>query len=125
MNLLLDTHALLWALTDEKQLSRRARTVITSPRNRVHISAASIWEISIKKTLGMLPASIDLEEILSRSGFEALEINIKHAMLAGELPKHHEDPFDRMLIAQAIVEKLTLVTRDAAFDAYGVQLLEC
>jgi len=122
MRLLLDTHALLWWLADEG-LSARARDAIADPDNLVAVSSASAWEISIKKALGKLAAPDDLHEVLRAGGFTALPISVDHAMAAGRLARHHEDPFDRMLIAQALAEGLTVVTRDKRFDAYGVGLL--
>lgn len=122
MRLLLDTHALLWWLADEG-LSARAREAVADPANLVAVSAASAWEISIKKALGKLAAPDDLEHQLEAGGFEPLPISVAHAAAAGHLPRHHEDPFDRMLIAQALAEGLTVVTRDKRFDDYGIPLL--
>jgi PIN domain nuclease of toxin-antitoxin system len=122
MRLLLDTHALLWWLADEG-LSARAREAVADPANLVAVSAASAWEISIKKALGKLAAPDDLEHQLEAGGFEPLPISVAHAVAAGHLPRHHEDPFDRMLIAQALAEGLTVVTRDKRFDDYGIPLL--
>lgn len=122
MRLLLDTHALLWWLADEG-LARPARDAIAEPANEIAVSAASAWEISIKKALGRLDAPDDLEPQLEASGFDALPITIAHGLAAGALPRHHEDPFDRLLIAQARIEGLTIVTRDARFKEYDVALL--
>jgi PIN domain nuclease of toxin-antitoxin system len=122
VRLLLDTHALLWWLADES-LSAQARDAIADPANLVMVSAATAWEISIKKALGKLAAPDDLEHQVQAGGFTALPISIAHGIAAGQLTRHHEDPFDRMLIAQAIVEGLTIVTRDKRFDDYGVALL--
>jgi PIN domain nuclease of toxin-antitoxin system len=122
VRLLLDTHALLWWLADEG-LSGQARDAIADPANLVAVSAASAWEISIKKALGKLSAPDDLELQVQTGGFVPLPISIRHGIAAGQLPHHHEDPFDRMLIAQAVAEGLTIVTRDKHFDAYGVPLL--
>ena len=122
MRLLLDTHALLWWLADES-LPARTREAIADPVNLVAVSAASAWEISIKKALGKLAAPDDLADQLEAGGFEPLPISVAHAIAAGHLPRHHEDPFDRMLIAQALAEGLTIVTRDKRFDDYGVPLL--
>jgi PIN domain nuclease of toxin-antitoxin system len=123
MNLLLDTHALLWWLDDSRALSRRARSAIGEGRNIVCVSAATAWEISIKQALGKLEAPEDLEEALSVNRFYPLPIAVTHAISAGRLPRHHDDPFDRMLIAQAQLERLTVVTHDRRFQAYGVPLL--
>jgi PIN domain nuclease of toxin-antitoxin system len=122
VRLLLDTHALLWWLADEG-LTAQARDAIADPANLVMVSAASAWEISVKKALGRLAAPDDLERQVQASGFTALPISIAHGIAAGQLARHHEDPFDRMLIAQAIAESLTIVTRDKRFDDYGVALL--
>lgn len=122
MRLLLDTHALLWWLADEG-LSAQARDAVADPANLVVVSAASAWEISIKKALGKLAAPDDLEHQVDAGGFSPLPISIAHAIAAGQLPRHHEDPFDRMLIAQAFAEGLTVVTRDKRFEDYGVALL--
>lgn len=122
MRLLLDTHALLWWLADEG-LSAQARDAIADPANLVMVSAVSAWEISIKKALGKLTAPDDLEQQVQAGGFTALPISIAHGIAAGQLARHHEDPFDRMLIAQAIAEGLAIVTRDKRFEDYGVALL--
>lgn len=122
MRLLLDTHALLWWLADE-ELSPAAREAIADSASVVAVSAASAWEISIKKTLGKLAAPDDLEEQVGSGGFTPLPITIAHGLAAGVLPRHHDDPFDRMLIAQAITEGLTIVTRDKQFDQYRVAIL--
>lgn len=122
MRLLLDTHALLWWLADEG-LAAQAREAIADPANLVVVSAASAWEISIKKALGKLNAPDDLEVQLEANRFDPLPIGMGHAIAAGQLPRHHEDPFDRMLIAQAFAEGLTIVTRDKRFEDYGVALL--
>jgi len=122
VRLLLDTHALLWWLADEG-LVPQARDAIADPGNLVVVSAASAWEISIKKALGKLAAPDDLEQQVHAGGFLPLPVSIAHGVAAGELARHHDDPFDRMLIAQAYTEGLTIVTRDKRFDEYGVALL--
>jgi PIN domain nuclease of toxin-antitoxin system len=119
VRLLLDTHVLLWWLADE-QLTAEARAAIADPKNAVAVSAASAWEISIKKELGKLVAPNDLEEQVRASDFAPLPISINHALTAGQLPRHHDDPFDRMLIAQAQLEQMTVVTRDKRFGEYDV-----
>jgi PIN domain nuclease of toxin-antitoxin system len=123
MNLLLDTHALLWWLDDSPTLSTEARAAIGDGNNVVYVSAASAWEISIKKALGKLDAPDNLEEALSANAFQALAISVAHALAVGALPSHHGDPFDRMLVAQARLEGLTLVTRDENTIKYGVGVL--
>lgn len=122
MRLLLDTNALLWWLADEG-LTVKAREAIADSANLVAVSAVSAWEISIKKALGKLAAPDDLEHQVQTGGFTPLPITIAHGVAAGQLPRHHDDPFDRMLIAQALAEGLTIVTRDKRFDEYSVALM--
>ncbi len=121
--LLLDTHALLWALDDDDALDEAARNAIVDPRNDVFVSAISIWEISIKRSLGKLKAPGDLISAVEASGFQELAVTFVHADHAGNLPPHHRDPFDRMLVAQAQVEGLTIVTHDRVIAKYGVRTL--
>jgi PIN domain nuclease of toxin-antitoxin system len=125
VQLLLDTHALLWWLADDPALSKRARTAIANTDNLVIVSAASAWEIATKVRLGKLPTAADLaadfDGHLDRQGFQVLPISSEHAIRAGLLPGEHKDPFDRMLIAQAQAENLALVSNEAAFDSYGVR----
>ena len=123
MRLLLDTHALLWWLTDDPRLTDRAREAIADPASSVFVSAAVAWEIAIKQALGRLEPPEDLSVRLARERFEELAITIVHALRAGELPPHHGDPFDRVLVAQAELEGLTLVTRDPRIAQYGVAVL--
>lgn len=123
MSLLLDTHALLWWLADDPALTVEARTTIRAAGTRVFVSAATAWEISIKQALGKLEAPDDLEAALAASRFQSLPMTIPHALTAGRLPRHHEDPFDRMLIAQAQHEQLTVVTHDPKFGLYNVAIL--
>lgn len=124
MRLLLDTHTFLWWLGEEEALATPAREAIADPAAFVHVSAATVWEIAIKAHLGRLEVSgSDMAAEISASGFIELPMTARHAQLAGWLPRHHDDPFDRMLIAQAQAEALTLVSRDAAFRSYEVLLL--
>ena len=124
MRLLLDTHAYLWWLTDDRRLGKTARDAVSRPHSVVHISAASIWEIGIKVALGRLAVgSLDVVVAIRESAFEELAVTARHAHAAAALPRHHDDPFDRMLVAQAQIEDLTLVTRDEALTAYGVGTL--
>ncbi len=123
MRLLLDTDIVLWWLSDNPLLPAAARGAISSPDNEVMVSAAAIWEIAIKKAVGRLEAPDDLLEVLTTSEFETLEITASHALLAGGLAPHHSDPFDRMMIAQARAENLTLVSVDERFPHYDVELL--
>ena len=120
--MLLDTHALLWWLADE-ELAPETRDQIADPANSVAVSAASVWEISIKRALGKLTVPDDLPEQIRASDFAPLPIDLNHALAAGQLPKHHDDPFDRMLIAQAQIEQLTIVTRDKRFRDYDVAVV--
>jgi PIN domain nuclease of toxin-antitoxin system len=122
VRLLLDTNALLWWL-EGQGLTDQAREAIADPGNLVAVSAVSAWEISIKKALGKLTAPDDLEHQLRGGGFTPLPVTIAHGIAAGRLPRHHDDPFDRMLIAQAAAEGLTIVTRDKRFGDYNVALL--
>jgi PIN domain nuclease of toxin-antitoxin system len=124
--LLLDTHALIWALADPDQLNPAVRERLFDLSTPVLVSPASIYEITLKVALGKLEApAADLLATVTQSGFEELPLRLSHANLAGRLPPHHRDPFDRLLIAQALLEHLTLVSRDALLQAYGVQLLVC
>lgn len=123
MKLLLDTHVLLWWLNSSDFLSEKAFELIHDNTNLVLVSAATAWEISIKKALGKLKAPDDLEEALQANRFQSLPITVPHALLAGQLPFHHDDPFDRLLIAQTKIEGLILVTRDQKQMLYDVQTL--
>jgi PIN domain nuclease of toxin-antitoxin system len=119
MIVLLDTHILLWWLADDSCLSDTARRLIADEATVVFVSAATAWEIAIKKAAGKLEAPDDLELALNANRFEALPITIPHAQAAGRLPRHHDDPFDRMLVAQAQVEGIRLLTHDRRLAAYG------
>jgi PIN domain nuclease of toxin-antitoxin system len=124
MRLLLDTHAFLWWLSDDRKLSTAARDAIREPHAIVHVSAASIWEIATKAKLGRLDVrDSDLVAEIEANGFTELAITARHAQSAGALPRHHDDPFDRMLIAQAQMEDLVVITHDRRFRRYGVQML--
>jgi PIN domain nuclease of toxin-antitoxin system len=120
MTLLLDTHVLLWWLEDPRKLSRQAKKAIQDGANRVYVSAAVAWEIAIKKSLGKLDAPDDLEAMLDSNRFLSLPVTIPHALAVLGLPEHHRDPFDRMLVAQALHEGFRLVTRDQEIAKYGV-----
>jgi len=122
--LLLDTHALLWWLAEPSRLSGKTRSLIADRSKRVLVSAASAWEIAIKRTLGRLDCPANLEAILEDQGFEALPITVAHALEVATLPLHHADPFDRILVAQARLEGLAIVTADARLAAYGVAVVE-
>jgi PIN domain nuclease of toxin-antitoxin system len=107
-------------LSDDPLLSQAARAAIAHPEADVAVSAASAWEVSIKRALGKLTAPADLVEQMARQRFSQLPITVAHALMAGALPRHHDDPFDRMLVAQARIEGLTLVTRDPRIGLYDV-----
>ena len=125
MRVLLDTHALLWWLAGDSNLSINARHAIADPANEIFVSAASAWEVSTKFRIGKLPGAgplgVDFAREVRQQGFVALAISLEHAQVAGALVGDHRDPFDRMLIAQAREEKMALVSNDAAFDAFDVQ----
>ena len=122
MRLLLDTHAVLWWFADSPALSPAAKQAVASSAE-VWVSAASVWEIAIKRALGKLEAPDDVAGAMEDSGFRPLPIVVPHAVVAGALPRHHDDPFDRMLVAQAQVEGLTIVTSDRRIPQYGVAVL--
>lgn len=120
MTLLLDTHAFLWWLDDPQLLSKAARKAISEGKNTVYVSAAVVWEISIKRSLGKLDAPEDLEAAMEANRFLPLPVTVPHALTVAVLPPLHRDPFDRLLIAQAQYEGFKLVTRDPFAPAYGV-----
>ncbi|MGE5307077.1 MAG: type II toxin-antitoxin system VapC family toxin [Alphaproteobacteria bacterium] len=121
MRLLLDTHVLLWWLADDRRLAKPARDIIANPDNDVHVSAVSVWEAAIKAALGRLEIELDdLADTIVRNGFRPLPVGFYHAVTAGRLPSVHRDPFDRMLVAQASVEELRLVSHDRVFERYGL-----
>jgi PIN domain nuclease of toxin-antitoxin system len=124
MILSLDTHVLLWWLADNATLSQITRTEISDGKNLVFVSAAAAWEMVIKSALGKLDIPSDLEAALTANRFQPLPITIPHALAVADLPHHHNDPFDRLLIAQAKVEGLTLVTRDEQIKKYDVSIME-
>lgn len=119
---LLDTHTLLWWLNDSPQLGPRCRQMISDDRNQVFVSAATTWEISIKMAIGKLRAPEDMDSVVEDEGFSKLPISLYHGQLAGSLPAHHRDPFDRMLIAQAQAEGLILLTADENISLYNLLL---
>ncbi len=127
MNLLLDTHVALWAITDSPKLSKRAREIIESPRSSIWISAASLWEIAIKHTLGqgdMPVSSRDAAGYFRESGYRFLSVDTEHATSVENLPPHHQDPFDRILIAQALVEPMRLMTHDPVIARYSDTIIK-
>ena len=122
MRLLIDTHVLLWWLAESPKLTKTARAQIAEAEI-VYVSAASVWEMAIKVSTGKLRAPDDLEKQLQRHGFVELPVSVNHALRVATLARHHADPFDRMLVAQASFESLTLVTADPQFAVYGVPIL--
>jgi PIN domain nuclease of toxin-antitoxin system len=123
VSLLLDTHVLLWWLAGDDRLTPAMRTAIEDPRTSVAVSAASAWEMAIKAALGKLSAPDDLGAQLADNDFEPVPVTVEDGLAAGALPRHHDDPFDRMLIAQAARRRLTVVTADRRFTAYEVPVL--
>lgn len=123
MRLLLDSQVVLWSLECPERLAEEARTAITDPMNAVDVSVASLWELAIKQSIGKLKVDGDLREHLMRQSFSELPVRGDHALAVRDLPLHHRDPFDRLLIAQAICEGLTIVTADRAFAGYNVPIM--
>lgn len=127
MNLLLDTHVALWAITDSPRLSRTARDLILSPSATVWVSAASVWEIAIKRALSRGDMPVSAEEALryfDESGYRLLPVEAVHAAAVEGLPAHHQDPFDRLLVAQAMVEPMRLMTADPMIARYSDSILK-
>jgi PIN domain nuclease of toxin-antitoxin system len=122
MRLLLDTHILLWWLGDDERLADKARDFIDQSE-AVFVSAASAWEIAIKSSIGKLRSPDDLHDVLHANRIVELPVTIVHALAAARLPRHHGDPFDRMLVAQATVESLTLLTSDAVLGRYDNRVI--
>jgi PIN domain nuclease of toxin-antitoxin system len=122
MRLLLDTHIALWAITDSPALPAEARRLILAPHNEIYVSAASVWEISIKHGLGRgdIPVSGgEAADYFAQAGYMTLDISTQHAVFVESLPPHHADPFDRMLVAQALSEPMRLLTHDRAVSLYS------
>lgn len=124
MRLLLDTHVLLWWLDDNPALSAEARDLISLGENEVYVSAISAAEIAIKSSVGKLRIPSDLEQQLDRNAFAPLPLRVRHGLAVETLPLHHRDPFDRLLIAQARCEDLTLATADRMFAAYDIRIVD-
>lgn len=123
MRILLDTHALIWALEGGDRLSPTARELIEDAANQVLVSAASAWEITIKRALGRLEAPDNLVEAIEAAGFDRHPIGFGEMLQLSRLPRHHADPFDRMLVAQALHEGIPIVTRDEQIPRYPVQTI--
>jgi PIN domain nuclease of toxin-antitoxin system len=122
LSLLLDTHILIWWLSQDASLSMTARKAITES-DKVYVSAVSVWEIAVKRSLGKLQLRGDLEAHIASNNFSPLSVSVAHALAAGKLPYHHRDPFDRVLIAQANIESLTLITKDKHIGRYDVRVM--
>ena len=123
MRILLDTHFLLWWLVDDPALGDRGRELISTPENLIFFSAASVWEMRIKQGIGKLDLPEDFADVLAGQAFEPLAITVEHTHALLGLPLLHRDPFDRLLVAQARLERLTLLTRDHVISQYGVPTL--
>ena len=127
MTYLLDTHALLWWLHDDPRLSATARGLISDRANRILVSSASAWELATKYRLGKLPSATplvkDIPHWLREAGFHELAVTVAHAQRAGSWPQPHRDPFDRMIAAQSALEQFPVLSRDAALDGFGIQIV--
>lgn len=127
MNLLLDTHVALWAIADSPHLPQKARELIESPKTAVWISAASVWEIAIKRALGrsdMPVSSQDAVRYFEQSGYRFLAVEAEHAVAVEDLVAHHHDPFDRILVAQALIEPMRLMTHDSQVALYSDTIIK-
>ncbi len=127
MKLLLDTHTLVWWMSDDDQLSDRALSYVSDPQNQIFVSAASAYEISLKHSMGRFPEAEILSHnwtnIIHRAGFDLIDISSAHGLRAGLLPKHHGDPFDRLLIATTLEETMSLVSKDREIAQYDVPMI--
>jgi len=123
LSYLLDTHVFLWALSDPDRIRSEIRALILNPLYPVFISAISAVEISIKQTLGKLQAPNNLEQEIEKRGFQTLALEYRHGVRLRHLPNHHQDPFDRLLLAQALEESLTLITHDKKLTSYSAKIL--
>lgn len=127
MRLLLDTHVWLWMIAEDERLNEPTRAALSDPENDIYLSAAAVWELAIKHAAGKLKytgsPAIQVPLHIKRSGVLPLPITAEHVLAAATLPMHHSDPFDRMMIAQALAEELTMATADDRLSAYGVPLL--
>ena len=123
MKLLLDTHAALWWLADDSRFGTEAERQLTDDSNEILLSAVVVWEVALKRSLGKLEAPGDLVTTYLGGGAQALPLSLEHAAAVERLPWHHRDPFDRMLIAQGMIEGAAIVSRDEALRPYGVQIV--
>jgi PIN domain nuclease of toxin-antitoxin system len=122
VRLLVDTHAALWLLADDPRLSARAGELLTDPRNEAILSAVVVWEVAIKRSLGKLEAPDGFADLLVDAGAAPLSVSIDHARAVRTLPWHHRDPFDRLLVAQAQHEQVSIISDDERLSAYGVRV---
>ena len=126
MRLLLDTHALLWSLNGDKRLGPTARSLLADRANDIIVSMASLWEIALKTQAGKLSADIQgISDTLRRNGVTLLEVSVVHLVTLTALPRHHKDPFDHLLIAQAIAENATLMSEDRWTPSYPAPVIPC
>ena len=127
MRILLDTHAFLWTAIESSQLSQRAKDLFLNSQTELYLSAASIWEMAIKSSLGKLifdkPIESYVLDLLQKNAIQLLNIEFRHVIRVATLPFHHRDPFDRLLISQALEEKIALLSCDTIFDTYGIERL--
>ncbi|MBM3886909.1 type II toxin-antitoxin system VapC family toxin, partial [Candidatus Dependentiae bacterium] len=119
---LIDTHILLWWLANDKKLTKKIRNVIQDPENHIFVSSVSVWEVSIKKALGKLRAPDNLKEAVIASDIQFLSMTVDHALYLSQLPAIHNDPFDRLLIAQCLVEDLVFITADTIIPRYEIKI---
>lgn len=122
--ILMDTCAFLWWISNDPQLGKKSKAIIADPATTVYVSAATPWEVGIKRQLGKLIAPENIEGIIDESGFEKLAISCFHGENAALLPQHHKDPFDRVIIAQAQAEGLEVITSDNNFSHYGIRVID-
>jgi PIN domain nuclease of toxin-antitoxin system len=123
LRLLLDTHAALWWLSADERIGAEAARQLRDDTNHVLLSAAVVWEVAVKRSLGKLEAPGDFVETMRSGGAHALAVTVEHAAAVEQLPWHHRDPFDRMLVAQAHIERAAIVSRDPALAPYGVAIV--
>lgn len=126
MNLLIDTHALIWFITDNDKLPFKTKQIIENKENNCYVSIATYWEIGIKNSIGRLVLKSDLKtifEIIEETGFETLPITTNQILRNAKLEFHHQDPFDRIIIAQSLTEKMTIITKDSQFENYNVPII--